>query len=91
LDQAVEKEVFNLDIGEIAGPIETTTGWYIVQLLGHEIRPIPDTDYQQMLQLTYNDWLTAQRAAAQVDINDIWLERTPTEPAIPANMLLTNQ
>jgi foldase protein PrsA len=91
LDQTVEKVVFNLSIGQTTEPIQTTTGWYIVQLLGHEVRPIPDTDYQQLVQLTYNDWLTTTRAAAQVDINDIWLERTPTSPSIPASMQLSNQ
>jgi len=89
-DQLVDDAVFNLEIGQITEPIETATGWYIVQLLGHEIRPIPDTDYQQLLQLTYNDWLTAARTAAQVGIMENWLDRTPTTPAIPANMQLTD-
>ena len=89
IDQQVEKVVFNLQIGQVTDPLETTTGWYIVQVLGHEVRPIPDTDYQQLLQLTYNDWLTAARTAAQVDINEIWLERVPTEPSIPLSMQLS--
>ena len=89
MDQQVEKIVFNLQIGQISEPIETINGWYIVQVLGHEVRPIPDADYQQLLQLTYNDWLIAARTAAQVDINDIWLERVPTEPSIPLSLQLS--
>jgi parvulin-like peptidyl-prolyl isomerase len=85
----VEKVVFNLQIGQISDPIQTTTGWYIMQLLGHEVRPVPDTDYQRLVQLTYQDWLTGARAAAQVDIQDNWLDLVPTKPAIPANMQLS--
>ena len=88
LDPLVEKVVFNLQIGQISDPIQTTTGWYIMQLLGHEVRPVPDTDYQRLVQLTYQDWLTGARAAAQVDIQDNWLDLVPTKPAIPANMQL---
>lgn len=89
LDQLVEKIAFNLQISQISEPIETTSGWYIIQVLGHEVRPIPNTDYQQLLQLTYQDWLTTARAAAQVNINDIWLDRVPTEPSIPLSMQLS--
>lgn len=89
LDTQVEKIAFNLSIGQISEPVQTTSGWYIVQVLGHEVRPVPDTDYQQLLDSTYQNWLTNARAAAQVDINEIWLERVPTEPSIPPNLQLT--
>lgn len=82
-DLEVGKILFDLSIGQISDPIQTTAGWYIVQALGHEIRPIPESEYQLLVEQTYQDWLTAARTAAQVDINDLWLERVPTEPSVP--------
>jgi parvulin-like peptidyl-prolyl isomerase len=88
-EQDITKIIFNLNEGQISEPLQTATGWYIYQLLGHEVRPIPTTEYQNLLQTTYQEWLTTARAAAQVDIKDIWLYRVPTEPDIPPSLQLT--
>ena len=90
-EEEAEKIVFNLEIGAISDPIQTTSGWIIIQVLGHEVRPIPSSDYQQLLDLTYQDWLTNARSAAQVEINDIYVERTPSEPSIPLGLQLGSQ
>jgi parvulin-like peptidyl-prolyl isomerase len=87
LEQDLEKITFNLPIGQISDPIQTTKGWVVLQVLGHEIRPIPSSEYQTLIDQVYQDWLTATRAASNVDIRDIYLERVPTEPSIPASML----
>jgi parvulin-like peptidyl-prolyl isomerase len=91
LEQELEKIAFNMQIGQISEPVQTTKGWAVLQLLGHEIRPIPSSDYQTLIDQVYQDWLTAARAASEVDISDIYLERVPTEPSIPASMELIPQ
>lgn len=91
LDEAVENIAFELSIGEVSDPIETSTGWVVIQLLGHEVRAIPSSDYDSLVELNYNDWLTNARSAAQIEINDVYLDRVPTEPSIPLSMQLSSQ
>jgi parvulin-like peptidyl-prolyl isomerase len=83
LDPAAEKVVFNLQIGQISEPIQTTSGWDIYQVLGHEVRTLTDTQFQQLKQTTFQNWLDEQRKADDVQIFDIWQTRVPTKPTIP--------
>lgn len=83
LDPEFEKVAFNLNIGQISEPFETSSGWHIVQVLGHEIRPLSAADYQQLQQNEFNNWLETQRNEADIEIFDYWTERVPTKPALP--------
>ena len=89
LDPALDAFLFSAEIGQVSDPIQLTAGWYIVQLLGHEVRPISSSEYQSLVSSTYNDWLTKVKDAAKITTIKDWLELTPTSPSIPANMSLT--
>jgi parvulin-like peptidyl-prolyl isomerase len=52
--------VFALKMGELSQPIQSTYGYHIVQVLGHEIRPLTDQEYQNAVTTAFNHWLTAQ-------------------------------
>ena len=82
MDPAFEKVAFDLPIGVLSEPILTQFGWHIIQVLGHEVRPISPTDFETLQNTTFQDWLTAQREAANVQIFDYWQDRVPTEPAL---------
>jgi parvulin-like peptidyl-prolyl isomerase len=82
-----EEAAFALKIGEISDPVQSDFGWHIIQKLGHEMRPIDDTTYNQMKQTVFNSWLTAQREAADIQTNDIWGEVYPETPVIPPEYL----
>jgi parvulin-like peptidyl-prolyl isomerase len=78
-----EKVAFNLNIGQISDPIQSQFGWHIIQVLGHELRELSESDYQTLISTTFSTWLDEQRQNANVNIYDYWLERVPTEPSIP--------
>ena len=78
-----ENVAFNLDIGSISDPVKTQFGWHIIQVLGHEIRPLNASEYENLREEEFNRWLDQARAKLNVEIFDYWADRIPTEPDIP--------
>lgn len=83
LDANAEKVVFNLQIGQYTEPIQTSNGWEIYQVLGHEVRTLTDSQYNTLKQTHFQDWIDQQKNAENVQIFDIWQTRVPTSPTIP--------
>ena len=77
---------FTLAIGEISQPVKSQFGWHIIQVLGHETRVLTSSEYDQLLQKTFQDWLDGQRKSGDVKIFDYWAERVPTQPVLPENL-----
>jgi parvulin-like peptidyl-prolyl isomerase len=82
-----ETAVFALDIGEISEPVQSDFGWHIIQKLGQETRPVDDATYEQMQQTTFTEWLDTQRANAEIESDDTWLDVYPETPNIPTQYL----
>ncbi len=78
-----EDAAFDLEVGAISAPVETDFGWHIIQVLGHEERPITAVEFEQLKDLRFQDYLAELRLASNVDIPDLWMNRVPAEPAIP--------
>jgi len=82
-DANAEGIVFKMQIGQISEPIQTTNGWEIYQVLGHEVRPLTDTQFDQLKQTTFQKWIDDQKTPDNVQTFDIWKTRVPTSPTIP--------
>ncbi len=82
-----EEAAFALEFAEISEPIQSGYGWHIIQLLGKENRPISESRLDEIRQQTLQKWLVEQRDAADVVYIDDWLDKTPTEPIIPPQLL----
>jgi foldase protein PrsA len=83
LETNAEKVVFNTQIGQITEPIQTTNGWEIYQVLGHEVRPLTDSEFQQFKQTKFQNWIDQQKSSENVQTFDIWKTRVPASPTIP--------
>jgi peptidyl-prolyl cis-trans isomerase D len=83
IDTNAEKVVFNLLIGQFSDPIQTSNGWEIYQVLGHEVRTLTDSQYNTLKQTDFQNWIDNQRTAENVQTFDIWQTRVPTSPTIP--------
>jgi peptidyl-prolyl cis-trans isomerase D len=77
-----EQAAFTLPVGTISQPVKSKFGWHILQVLGHENRPLSDDRYQAVLFDAMKAWLAEQRAAATVVISDKWKENIPTTPGL---------
>ena len=77
-----ENAAFALKIGEISQPIKSTNGWHIIQVLGHEIRPLTETEYSSAVTGVFNQWLLEQRNNAKIIVANDWSTNVPSLPSI---------
>jgi parvulin-like peptidyl-prolyl isomerase len=75
-----EDAAFGAKVGETVGPVKTSFGYHLIQVLGHEVRPLDDTAYQSAVQKALDDWLTTQRSSSGVVINPNWPNLLPFAP-----------
>jgi peptidyl-prolyl cis-trans isomerase D len=77
-----EAAAFALKVGEISQPVQSTGGWHIIQVLGHEIRPLTDTEYKDAVTAAFNLWLTDQRTSATIVVASNWTANVPNLPSL---------
>jgi len=82
-----EVAAFDMEIGEISEPIQSSFGWHIIQVLGHEERPLDQAAFDQLRSQEFNAWLETQRSNSEVEIFDTWEDVVPSEPSIPPQIL----
>jgi len=79
-----ENAAFALKVGEISQPVQTQFGWHIIQVIGHEDRPLDASAIDQAKQQKFNDFLAEARQKAEdaglLQIFDIWMKHVPTTP-----------
>jgi len=83
-----EDVAFSLPIGTISDPVQTDFGWHIIQVLGHEVRPLTQSQFQSFKDQTFSDWLTNQNATADIQINNNWQNNVPDIPTVPVDLLI---
>jgi parvulin-like peptidyl-prolyl isomerase len=80
----IDGVAFETPVGQVAGPVETSSGWVLVQVLGHEVRALDQVQLQRAAQARLEDWLTTARAEASIEIFDYWTDRVPETPTLPS-------
>ncbi|MEW6568281.1 MAG: peptidylprolyl isomerase [Chloroflexota bacterium] len=84
VDAELETVAFELPVGELSQPVQTQAGWEIIEVLGREVRPLNEAQFQQAVATAFDNWLAEQRAAGQIEIQPYWIQRVPTEPTLTA-------
>lgn len=83
-----ETAAFDLSpVGEIGQPVETRFGWHIIQVLGHEVRPLNASEFDSLKQQKFSEWLQDEASSEKVTRYDLWQANIPTEPVLPASLI----
>ncbi|NMB88482.1 MAG: hypothetical protein GYA17_08985 [Chloroflexi bacterium] len=86
MDAGFEEAAFSLEVGQISDPVQSAYGWHIIQVLGHEVRPLDGSAFQTYKTQQFNDWLQQAVTDANVQRYDIINSVVPTEPDIPLEL-----
>ncbi len=84
-DAAIDNVAFSLKVGETSDPIQTASGWEIIQVIGHQVRPVDANTLQQLKTNAFQSWLTSAKANYTITKYDYWSQRVPIEPTLPAS------
>jgi peptidyl-prolyl cis-trans isomerase C len=69
IDPSLDKAIFALQPGEWAGPLETTLGFHLIQVIERETERPLDPDALRVAQETaLGEWLAARRSSAQIEV-----------------------
>ena len=68
---------FASDVDEVAGPLQTDSGWHVIQIMGHEVRPLSDAAFEQLLQSEYDDLIEESMAQGDIELKENWTDYIP--------------
>lgn len=77
-----EEAAFALEVGEISEPVNSSFGFHVIQVLGHEDKSVDETTFDGMKQEAFAKWLEENKANAKIEEFDYWRDRTPSEPEL---------
>lgn len=78
-----EEAAFAQEIGSISQePVSTTYGFHIIQIVGHEVRPLTSSEKDTAINTAFSDWLGAAREKLNVTIGNDWSNYVPTDPEL---------
>jgi parvulin-like peptidyl-prolyl isomerase len=83
---------FSQPIGEISQPVKSQYGYHIIQVIARENLPVNDSQYEQIKQKAFTDWLTKLHDDTQTAKNitidaDTWKANIPALPASVQQLL----
>jgi parvulin-like peptidyl-prolyl isomerase len=77
-----EDAAWAMKIGAISDPIKSQFGYHIIQVLGHEVRPLAQSDIDTLKADKLTAWITDQMSKVKVVYADNLSSLVPTEPAL---------
>ncbi len=82
-----ETAAFNLNVGDISAPVKSQYGYHVILSLGKEDRKLSDSDYEQLRQTKFSEWLEKVKALYTIVTKDYWADRVPQEPVLSAEIV----
>jgi foldase protein PrsA len=64
-------------VGTLFGPVQTYQGWDVFEIMGREVQPYTDYEYQLAKNAAFDQWLLEVRGNAEIDVAEDWYTRIP--------------
>ena len=78
-----EDASFSLKVGEISAPVKSDFGFHVIQVLGHQERPLDAQQYDTARNTVFQKWLEEAHTTYGVETFD-WQSRVPTDDPVAA-------
>ena len=78
---AFNDAAFSQEIGTISEPVQTDFGWHLIQVIGHEERPLTSSQYDTAVQTAYQNWLDGYSEQLDINLDGYNADMVPTDPA----------
>jgi parvulin-like peptidyl-prolyl isomerase len=69
-----EDAAFAAEVGEVVGPLKTEFGWHLVEVKGHEVRPLEDSLYGQRVEAALQSWILNARTSNDIQVDGSWVD-----------------
>jgi parvulin-like peptidyl-prolyl isomerase len=79
---AFEEAVWNAEVGQVLGPIQTEFGYHIIQVTDKQVRPLIGAQSEQAQERAFREWLDAQREEKATTFS-YWSNRVVNDPSLP--------
>jgi len=78
---------FASPIGEVVGPMQTSDGWNIIQVIGHEVRMLTDIEFEQRIRAEFDALESGLFTQAEVVIDEKWSNYIPNASELASQVL----
>jgi parvulin-like peptidyl-prolyl isomerase len=86
MEQTFEDVAFSLKVGDTTPtPVKTSFGYHLIQVLGHEDRPVSAAELDTMKQTKLTEWLTSVNTEETVKKFDLADSDIPSDPSLSGN------
>ena len=80
-----ENAAFAQEVGTYSQePVQSDFGYHIIQIVGHEVRPLTSADQENAVTNAYNEWLEEAKSKLNVKTSSDWMDFVPTDPQLSA-------
>ena len=80
-----ETAAFAQEVGTYSQePVQSDFGYHIIQIVGHEVRPLTSAEQDSAVTNAYNAWLEEAKAKLNVKTGTDWMDYVPTDPQLSA-------
>lgn len=81
---------FGGEVGTVVGPVETQFGFHLIEIVGHEMRPLPENEFQNRVNIALTDLISQIKGPAEtsgrIKLADNWVKYSPDDPSLPISI-----